>query len=218
MQKKRQKNSISKGINNASSMIIFIAFFAFCIIIAGVIGIYSVKKMKQKETSGTAVGEITQEQSEGSEMHGEESSDKAAGKETDDISQSAGKETTAADTQETQSNAVWDIIFENCGSEGVLVTMLQTGGWGDENDPFLQYDIVVNNTTDTDISDWCIKIKAGADAACNNIWNGIAELENGVITITPADFNGTIVSGTQASLGIIIEKPDQVTFENITFR
>lgn len=217
MQEKEKKNRRLKGINNVSSMMIFIVFLILCVIIAAVIGIYSVKKKEQKDASSVAAGEHTQEQSGGPETHGDETASKED-EETEDLTQTGEGETTVADTKETQSNTVQDIIFEECGEEGVLVTMIHTGGWGGEDDPFMQYDIVISNTTDADISEWCIKIKVGADADCNNIWNGTAELENGVLTITSADFNGTIVSGTQASLGIIIEKPGTPAFEDVTFK
>lgn len=211
MHKNKEKNKL-KYFDNESSMMLLIAFFVLCLIIASVIGIYSVKKNKQENASGrSSEQEFVQTSSDGYETVNE-------GKENHGTASSTERETAETDRENTSDIAKEDIIFEGCGQDGVLVTMIRTGGWGDENAPFLQYDIVITNTSGTDISEWCITIKTGTDAACNNIWNGSAELEKGVLVITPADFNGTIVSGTQTSIGIIIEKPGELEFEDVIFK
>lgn len=214
MRKNDRKNSTLKCINNMSSMMIFVVFLVLCLIIAAIIGIYSVKKSGQRENSGEAV---TERSSEAPETHADGTADKETYGETKDSTQSDEVKMTETGIEETQSSEAQDIVFEGCGDEGVLVTMIHTGGWGDEDDPFMQYDIFIDNTTDEDISGWCVTIKVGTDAVCNNIWNGAAELENGMLTITAVDFNKTITSGTQASLGIIIEMPGTPSFEDVTF-
>lgn len=211
MHENKKKNKL-KYFDNTPSMIILIVFFALCLIIASVIGIYSVKKNRQENASETSSEQgFTQTSTDGYEtVHGSG--------EDNGTASTTEKETSETDIENTSDIAKEDIIFEECGEDGVLITMIHTGGWGDENDLFMQYEIIISNTRDADIGEWCIKIRTGTEAACNNIWNGGAELEKGMLIITPADFNGTIVSGTKTSIGIIIEKPGELEFEDVTFK
>lgn len=173
MHEKKRKNGMSKMISNASSMMLVVGFLLVCVLIAVVIGIYSVEKSREEQASVS---------------HEDESSD------------------------------VNDVIFESCGSGDVLVDMLHTSGWGEESNPFVQYEVVISNMSDADISDWCVRIKVGADASCFNIWNGTAQMEDDVLVIRPAAFNGTIGSGAQTCVGVIIENPQTPVYERITFK
>lgn len=207
MQENEKKDDLLKRVRNVSSMVIVVVFVVLCVIIAAVIGIYSLKKGEQVPETGVAQGEETRTE----ETDATEAS-------TDDTAQIGEEQTSTAQTGETEGAAEQEIVFESCAEDGILVTLIHTGGWGEEDDPFEQYELVIENGTEVDISDWCIKIEIGKEAVCNNIWNGEAEIEDGVLIITPADFNGTIVCGTQASVGIIIEKPDTPVFEGVTFK
>ena len=189
----KKKNNILKIINNASSMMIFLVFLVMCVGIAAVIGVYSVKKVEQnKETNSSVNNSAAQEQS----------GETARNTEEEKSTEEAGKE----------------VVFEDCGEDGVLVTMIHTGEWRSKNELFTQYDIYIDNTTGQEIRDWRIRIKVGEEAACNNIWNGEAKVTDGVLTVTPAEFNKSISSKTQATVGIIIQKAGALAFENISFK
>lgn len=198
MHEKKRKNGMSKMISNASSMMLVVGFLLVCVLIAVVIGIYSVEKSR-KETSTEAGQEqpSVNESPENTAQSGEEQ---------------------ASVSHEDESSDVNDVIFESCGAGDVLVDMIHTSGWGEESNPFVQYEVVISNMGDADISDWCVRIKVGADASCFNIWNGTAQMEDDVMVIRPAAFNGTIGSGAQTCVGVIIENPQTPVYERVTFK
>jgi hypothetical protein len=222
----KKKKGLLEELQNASTMLILIVFIVLCLIIAIVIGIHAAKKKEAASSATNVSEEQTGNDAAGtveSEIHESKSDAETTGSMIEETNKSTIEETAAEASSEQRSeeepsSAAGEIIFEDCGDGGVLVSMIHTGGWGDEEDPFVQYEIVINNTTDADISGWTISIQVSTDADCNNIWNGSAEVNDGVLTITPADFNDVLVAGTQTSVGLIIEKPEDVRFLSVTFQ
>jgi hypothetical protein len=236
MQGKKKKGLLTE-LQNASTMLILIVFIVLCLIIAIIIGIHAAKKrgmaLSETNVSEEQTGDDAAEAGESEMDESKSAAETTSMKETitEETTESMIKETNKSTTEETtakassenssdeeQSSAAGEMIFEDCGDGGVLVSMVHTGGWGDEEDPFVQYEIVVNNTTDEDINGWIISLQVSEDADCSNIWNGSAEIKDGVLTITPADFNDVLVAGTQTSVGLIVEKPEDVKFLDVTFQ
>ena len=67
-----------------------------------------------------------------------------------------------------------------------------------------QYDIVFYNDTNKDMSDWVIQIPVPAGNHLDSFWNGDYLYEDSTITIRPLDYNQTIGSGKEITLGFVL--------------
>lgn len=74
--------------------------------------------------------------------------------------------------------------------------------WG-ESPVFTQLGIVLRNGTDKDINGWIIRINVG-EAALDNGWNGNYSIDDGVLTVTNADYNALIYAGGTCEIGVIL--------------
>ena len=61
-----------------------------------------------------------------------------------------------------------DMISENKADVSIVVN--KTGGWQSGTDYYQSYDIILNNNTDSDISDWKVKIDTN-DMTISGLWN-----------------------------------------------
>ena len=65
----------------------------------------------------------------------------------------------------------------------------------------------VENNTDKNVSGWERKltIKDGAEVEVDQFWSCVVSVEGNVITVTPAEYNRTIVAGgSVGDVGIIL--------------
>jgi flagellar basal body-associated protein FliL len=229
MQKKR-KTGLREGLQNISTMLIFIFFVVLCVVIAGVIGVYSVHKANKNhveaanETAGTEdVQEPTDSLAENSEItasQDEKNSEEDTQDDVDEPSKSTGEtvlntEASTADENSTTADASAEVVFQET-SKDLTITLYHTGGWGDETDLFVQYEMLIDNTGSQDVSNWSVELSVSDEAVCNNIWNGVAQVEDGIFRVDAADFNSQIMAGSQTSVGIIIEQPGTVQFLDVT--
>lgn len=89
-------------------------------------------------------------------------------------------------------------------------------GWNDGTNDFSQIDGTVRNHGKANIESWTATIKAGSSASIEQSWNCGIELKNGVLTITPVDYNTTVSPNSEATFGFILKNPGKIDPEEAT--
>ena len=80
-----------------------------------------------------------------------------------------------------------DMISENKADVSIVVN--KTGGWQSGTDYYQSYDIILNNNTDSDISDWKVKIDTN-DMTISGLWNVTREdYDNYIIISRPNEYD-----------------------------
>lgn len=91
--------------------------------------------------------------------------------------------------------------------------------WASGNDYFYQYDVAIKNKGKSNIEDWKIKITFASDIEISNSWCCTASASKNVLTISPADWNGTIESkNTVSDIGIILSSEGENKVTDIQFQ
>ena len=124
------------------------------------------------------------------------------------VSDATESDVEKTDEQETSSNTTED---NQTGSEDkeektdCFVTLNNSNSWEGSGKFFGQVDAKITNNSGVELKNWKIEIPVSDDVAIDSFWNGNCELKDGVITITPVEYNGTITAGGNVSdIGIIV--------------
>ena len=128
-----------------------------------------------------------------------------SGKSVNDTDKAAKELTTQAVSQGTEAAQE-----ETTQKSGYTVELNADNQW-DAGDARIgaQCDIIFHNNTGTDITDWKLEIAVSDSLKVESLWNGEYALKDGILTITPADYNQTIAVNTEIPIGFIMNG-DQV--------
>lgn len=143
--------------------------------------------------------------------------DSAADKDDADTKKTS-EQTTAADvteeapenTEQTAAPLKKDASASQASSGDVTVTVKKTGGWNDGTSDFAQFDVSVKNSGKKYVDGWTVTIPSGK-AAVDQSWNTEISSSGGNITAGPVDFNKSIAPGGDASFGIIVKNPADIS-------
>lgn len=100
--------------------------------------------------------------------------------------------------------------------DGYTVKAATSNTWSSGNDYFYQYDLSIKNTGTVKIDGWTVTITFESDIEISNSWCCTVSASGNVLTVTPADWNGTIESKASTSdIGIIISSAGENKITNI---
>lgn len=80
-----------------------------------------------------------------------------------------------------------------------------------------QYDCVITNHSDTDLSNWEIVFPLDEPVKLSGYWNGNYELTDNAITVTPVVYNNVVPAGGSISIGMVLQTPPDFTIAEINF-
>ena len=95
-------------------------------------------------------------------------------------------------------------------SEDVELIISSPNGWNDGSNDFSQIDGMVKNNGKGVVNGWTAKITVGSGATVEQSWNCGLDLKDGVLTVTPVDYNGNIDPGSEATFGLILKNPGKI--------
>lgn len=107
----------------------------------------------------------------------------------------AGNATSSAVTGTSENGLTYELELKN--------------SWASGNQSFCQYVITVNNTSESDISDWSIEIPFESEISVSSGWNGNYEVNGNVLCVTSVEYNGFIpAGGSVGDVGVILSVRD----------
>ncbi len=120
-------------------------------------------------------------------------------------------DSTATTTEATSSDATSESSKSTEATEEVVeaadcyITMEAGSSWEGDGKFYTQYNLTIHNDSATEIKNWSVKVATSGDVAVDSSWNGTFSTENGAITITPVEYNGTVApSSTVGDIGFIV--------------
>ena len=97
-----------------------------------------------------------------------------------------------------------DIIAE-LNSDSLSVKVQIKNSWESEGKSFYQYDLTIENTSDSNCDRWEIDLPFNGDFALSDGWNGEYSVNGSTLHITCKDYNGSIAAGESAKdIGFIV--------------
>ena len=143
------------------------------------------------EASSAEQSSLSQEETENS-SHIETETDKEAWQTKETV-----RETEKETEKETdmESAAVSDELSISVGS---------SNGWGEAPDNFVQLDIRIENQSERAADGWKAEISVG-DCVIDQSWSCGCEIKDGVLIITPAEYNSLIAPKNSADIGVIVK-------------
>lgn len=173
--------------------------------------ILKVKKAKVRNTDKTNPSEYSSSDITSKETERESVTDKETGKETTESQSESVKETTKEQNTEPVSvtvpqeqptaPAANDKITHTASYSVVLK---KNNSWSDGE--FFQYECIVTNNTGYDITSWKFEGNIGNVSSIENSWNGNFTYKDGLLVITPVDWNGNVKAGQSVSTcGVIVK-------------
>jgi len=146
---------------------------------------YSSSDITSKETESVTVPQ---------EQPTEYSSSDITSKETESITVPQEQPTTPAGNDKITNTVNYSVILKKNNS------------WSDGTNEFFQYECIVTNNTGYDITSWKFEGNIGNVASIESSWNGNFAYKDGMLVITPLDWNGNIKAGqTVSTCGVIIK-------------
>ncbi len=99
--------------------------------------------------------------------------------------------------------------------DGLTVRAALDGSWDDGNGTYSYlYRLSVENTTGSAIEGWSITLDFNEDVTLSDGWNGTCTADGSSVTITNADYNGTLADGESAEdIGFIVEGSSSLTIQ-----
>lgn len=77
-----------------------------------------------------------------------------------------------------------------------------------------QLDISITNNSDSQIKNWTVEIPVSADLKVESFWNSNCVVENGVLVITPVEYNTTVEkTSTLKDIGVIVTVSNKSEFD-----
>lgn len=92
------------------------------------------------------------------------------------------------------------VIPDEPSQSGIIVDFVPTGSWKSGN-YFTQYDIVVRNEGDANISSWSFKLTLPTGANMQSVWNANYIKADSTITFSNVGHNGNIAAGSSITFG-----------------
>lgn len=88
-------------------------------------------------------------------------------------------------------------------SDDVYAKMTKSSNWDTYKGIEAQYDFIVYNSGDFDLTNWKITIEVPKEAEIEDIWNADASMSSGKLELTPVYYDRTISSNSQIGFGLI---------------
>lgn len=166
-----------------------IAFLILVIVLLIGIVIGQRSRLSQSEDQGTTT-EIN-EDSNTSEDDG-----------TDNVSEEEDGNSGAASAESEKSNDAKPSDAQ--GAPVYSITRDSSASWEQDGKYVTQFDIELKNNSSEAIKDWKITFDNVKDAEVLTGWNGKFDIKDGVLTITPESYNGTVDANNVMSCGVQI--------------
>ncbi len=92
----------------------------------------------------------------------------------------------------------------------------KSNSWTETNDMNLfSYEAILANTTDTDLKDWCIKLKIPAQTSVENTWDCTAYIEDNYLYLKAEEHvNEKINSKSESHFGFLLISENDLTFRS----
>lgn len=114
----------------------------------------------------------------------------------------ASEEQVASDTDATD-------ILDSVPTHKDFIYVVNVNSWETDNRYYAQFDVRVSNGSDDTYRNWKLEIAVPEDTLLSDLWNGVGEVDNGVLTITPVEYNNEIAGGNELEgIGFIISTRD----------
>ncbi len=107
---------------------------------------------------------------------------------------------------------------DNNDNDGLLcyASISSTNSWESNGKQSGQFDISIVNKGSSEIKDWSVKIDIGKDTSLDSSWNCNTELKDGVLILTPVEYNSSVASKqTLKDIGIIVTAASKEDFKAI---
>lgn len=128
-----------------------------------------------------------------------------------DIDASVTDSDNKEDDADTDDGADAEVAEPDC-----YVTVSIGDQWGDAPSCSGKLEFKITNNSDKEIKNWSIQVPVASDTKIESSWNGNFSISDGVMTITPADFNAAVSAGTElTNVGLIINASSKEEFQNI---
>lgn len=131
----------------------------------------------------------------------------------DDTTASASVSETVESTDEASlSDAGTEEEKADC-----YVTITNSNSWEASGGYAGQLDARITNQSGKELKNWSIELDVPDGTTVDSYWNGNFEVKDGVLKITPAEYNGTIAaSGSVSDIGFIVNVPTQSALKDMT--
>lgn len=84
------------------------------------------------------------------------------------------------------------------------VNVTKGNGWENGNKYSCQYDAVIFNKSNKDISDWKVVLTGCEDAVIDSSWNGNFNVSGDELSVTAVEYNETVTAGESINFGFIL--------------
>lgn len=169
--------------NKRNNKILIAIIAVLAVVVIGLIAVI-VNKGKNKDEDNTTTEAVTEE-TNASDSDADKADDK--------------KEAQDEDSNEASSS--------KNDEEKLLcyATVTSTNSWESNGKQSGQLDIKIVNNSSSDLKDWSVKIEVGKDTTLDSFWNCNTDLKDGVLTLTPVEYNGSVASKQSlGDIGIIV--------------
>lgn len=121
---------------------------------------------------------------------------------SDGVEGTAGSEFDAAANSDTSSGSdqtasTTDVLSGSAGS--VDWTAKAVNSWESDGRPFVQYDVTVTNTGNSETTNWRVEIPLEEGVQLSDSWNGQFSVQGNTVTIQSVEYNGRLASGASAT-------------------
>lgn len=177
-------------MKTAKNRNLFRPFLILCLLLltAGLSGC-----QKEKTSANTSPAEETEESAE------------AAPSSTEAVI-----ETTIPPTTEAPSTEEAD---ETVSSSLSQINLINRSSWESNGRHFCQIDVEVTNESDTDLTDWEVRIPFSCPITLDSNWNGTYRIEENTLIVQAVDYNKTIPAGQTLSFGFIAASDTEPDFD-----
>lgn len=118
----------------------------------------------------------------------------------------------ASDTEtsrDDEGDAATETVAEN-KTPDCYVKVTAGNSWESGGKYCGQLDAAITNNSKAQIKNWTIQIAVSEETTVDSFWNSNCVIENGVLTITPVEYNGSVDAGaTVKDIGFIVSVPSQ---------
>lgn len=118
---------------------------------------------------------------------------------------------TASDTEASAENddSTTETVTENT-TQDCYVKVTAGNSWESGGKYCGQLDAAITNNSKNQIKNWTIQIAVSDGTTVDSFWNSNCVIENGILTITPVEYNGSVDAGaTVKDIGFIVSVPSQ---------
>lgn len=94
------------------------------------------------------------------------------------------------------------------------VQIVNSNGWNSGNKNYKQYNIIVENISDSVIENWRLEVSIDEYIEISQFWSGSYSINNEVLIINPVGYNTQIQSNEKVELGFIAESEENIDINN----